>query len=116
MPSVESTFFKLFTFKRGSILFATETFKLWSIDQSENPQRFFRELQIIDKKAFYSIIKSALLSLLLHILGFDRSRKIENAWFSKIKQTKKKEKHKNIQKEVFTWGIQLALDSAKNIY
>lgn len=51
VPSDESTVFKLYTIKRSCILFAIVTFKLWSTDQSENPQRFIRELQRVSKKS-----------------------------------------------------------------
>lgn len=46
----ESILFKILAFKRGYTLFAIVTFKLWSIDQSENPQRFLR----VTIKAAYS--------------------------------------------------------------
>lgn len=54
VPSDESTVFKLYTFKGSCILFVIVTFKLWSTDKSENPQRFIRELQRVTKKPVYS--------------------------------------------------------------
>ena len=44
LSSEESVEFKILAFERVYILFAIVTSKLRSIDQSENPQTFLREL------------------------------------------------------------------------